>query len=113
MLERRRVLSLWFGELLISRYSPVTNHLGAAVFREMAEAIADRHGITVDMMLSNRRGVERIVHARQHLMWCLHEEGYSSTSIGRRIGRDHATVLYGIRQHERRQHAAGHVCSQG
>ena len=40
---------------------------------------------------------ERIAHTRQIIMAALHDRGFSTTQIGALLGRDHTTVIHGIR----------------
>ena len=45
---------------------------------------------------SRRAGLAK---ARQCIMWKLkHDRGYSSYQIGKMLGKDHATIIHGIRQ---------------
>lgn len=44
----------------------------------------------------------RFSHPRQLVMWRLRHLGYSLKEIGRGLDRDHATVVFGIRQHDAR-----------
>lgn len=44
--------------------------------------------------------------ARQHAMWLLRGQGYSSPQVGAALGRDHTTVLHGARAHAKRVAAA-------
>jgi len=63
--------------------------------------IADYNGIDPTTFVHGGR--ERTAsHARQVGMWILHQLGYSLHEIGRSFaGKDHTTVLYGIRTVER------------
>lgn len=65
--------------------------------------VADKHGLTVLDLKSQRRS-RMIVVARQEAMYrCRHETGQSLTSIARRFGgRDHTTVVHGVRRHAAR-----------
>jgi chromosomal replication initiation ATPase DnaA len=58
-------------------------------------------GITLEYVRSPSR-VGDLVRRRQHVMWLLHTGGMSSPEIGRRLDRDHTTVLHGIKKHEER-----------
>lgn len=84
-----QMCSLWRG--------PITRQITMAdIIRETAED----HGLTADDLKgSNRR--RHIAWARQDAMWRMRREGrWSSTQIGLALGgRDHATVLWGIKRH--------------
>ena len=68
--------------------------------------VADRHGVTVDELTGPRR-LRHIVRARHEAMaetW--RRTPLSKCEIGRRMGgRDHATVIHGIRAHLAREGA--------
>lgn len=70
-----------------------------------AKPIAAKYGISVSE-LSGPRGSPIAAAARQELMWVLHRRGLSSVRIGQLIGRDHTTVLHGVRRHEERMRRA-------
>lgn len=65
--------------------------------------VCDQHEVCIEDLVSTDRAQE-IVAARHHLMWLLRNEtSWSMLRIGRFFGgRDHTTVLHGIRAHERR-----------
>lgn len=51
----------------------------------------------VEALYSKRRD-RHLVRTRQYACWLAHREhGYSLPLIGRRLSRDHSTVLYGVR----------------
>jgi hypothetical protein len=64
--------------------------------------------VSVTELFSNRR-THAIVLLRHELFWTLREQTtLSLPQIGRAMGgRDHTTVLHGIRRHERRMKEAG------
>lgn len=67
---------------------------------EITKPIAEAHGVT----LADLQGPSKVAHlarARQEVMHSLHKTGrWSSVQIGRFLGgRDHATILYGVRRH--------------
>ena len=68
-----------------------------------AQSIAEQYGVTVRRLMSKDRRHD-IVCARQHLMATLYATGrYSLPAIGKFLGgRDHTTVLHGIRAHGKR-----------
>ena len=69
------------------------------ILRETAEA----YGLSVEEVCGYRRTTP-YVRARQQAMWRMkHELGWSLPEIGRRIGnKDRTTILWGIRQHQKR-----------
>lgn len=78
--------------------------------REIVTRAAQQHGITVAELLGRSQEL-RIAHARQQAyaeLYALRDpqtEGarYTLPAIGRIFGRDHSTVLHGVRAHARRQ----------
>lgn len=80
---------------------PFTPHW-SRILREVSE----KHGIDEKSMLSNARN-KHIVAARNEAYWRMRHEivvlgqPMSLPQIGRRFGRDHTTVIWGMRQHEK------------
>jgi len=70
---------------------------------EIAKQTAERYGVTINDLKSARRG-HRLVCARQEAMWrARNETPHSLPCIGRFLGgKDHTTVIYGIRKHNER-----------
>lgn len=95
-------VSLWHGEIVAP--GPIKPGRVATILR----AVADEHEVSVSDILGPRR-VKHISLARQHAMWALMKETrLSSVAVGRRLGgRDHSTVLHGVRRHEERMRARG------
>lgn len=71
---------------------------------DLAQAVAQGYGVTVADLRGPCRRVRMNV-ARQDLMHRIYATGrFSMTQIGRFLGgRDHTTILNGIRRHEARQ----------
>lgn len=65
--------------------------------RRMVEQVARRHEITVDEILSPDRS-RRLILPRWHAFSELRRIGFSYPSIGKIMGRDHSTVIHGIRK---------------
>jgi chromosomal replication initiation ATPase DnaA len=65
------------------------------------QQVCRAHGLPVPWVLGKSR-VQRIVRARQEIMWKLNLLGLSMPQIGKRLNRDHTTVLHGIRKHQKR-----------
>lgn len=65
--------------------------------------VCEKHGFTRQELFGERRG-RPLVAARHEAMYRLSKEtSMSFPAIGRRMGgRDHSTVIHGVRQHERR-----------
>jgi len=76
-------------------------------WRRIAREVAAKHLVSMMDLLSPRRDRE-VVRARHEAFWrCKHETTMSLPEIGRRFGgRDHTTVLHGIRKHEERMREA-------
>ena len=60
---------------------------------------AGQAGVSREQIMSVRKTTP-IVHARYATMLALRRRGMSLPSIGRRLGRDHTTVLYALRRAE-------------
>jgi chromosomal replication initiation ATPase DnaA len=71
--------------------------------RRIATEIARQHGFTFRQLISPRRN-QKLAIARQHAMYELDRRtSLSLPQIGKLLGgRDHTTVLHGIRAHEAR-----------
>lgn len=69
--------------------------------------VAEKHGLTLADLIGPRRH-RYVAHARQEAMWALRQRTtLSTTSIGMFLGgRDHTTVMWGLRRHEERLRAA-------
>jgi len=67
----------------------------------MLKRAADAAAVTVDALTGNDRR-KHVVRARWAVMLALHEAGWSQSRIGQNIGgRDHTTVLHGLREGEK------------
>jgi chromosomal replication initiator protein len=84
-------------------YTPVMSGPGGEIVRAVAAAYK-----VSPKDLCGRSQRRRYAWPRQELMWRLHETGrYSLSQIGAFLGgRDHTTVLHGIREHAKRMEAA-------
>jgi hypothetical protein len=76
---------------------------GPYQWRDIIEQVAQKHGVFMSDMRSVRRG-RPLVAARHEAMWRLKREtSMSLPEIGRRLGgRDHTTVIHGIKAHQER-----------
>lgn len=69
---------------------------------QIVAAVCDVAGISPDKLTTHRRH-KGWVHARQLCWMVIYDHGWLSLpSIGKQFGRDHTTVLYGIREARRR-----------
>lgn len=68
---------------------------------------ASKFGVSQAEIMGRTRGTKAAVSARQWVMLRAYEEGYSMPQIGRELGRDHTTVLEGIRRQRERERQAG------
>jgi chromosomal replication initiator protein len=73
------------------------------VMADVVRLVAARHRVPVEALLGRSRTAP-VVTARQEAYWeCRQHPHLSLPAIGRFFGRDHSTVLLGIRRHEARQ----------
>lgn len=75
----------------------------AEKWKSIIAEVCEKHGIDWIEMASHRRSVP-VVIARHEAMYRMRKETTMSLpAIGRKLGgKDHATVLFGIRRHEQR-----------
>ncbi|EFL88307.1 helix-turn-helix domain-containing protein [Ahrensia sp. R2A130] len=98
---QRRELAAKQAQREIQRQKEASNRNFASGLRwqRLLAKVADKHELTVDDMLGPRRFVE-IARARQEFYYRATDElGASQPQIGRWVGRDHTSVLHGIRKH--------------
>lgn len=70
--------------------------------REWIAYVCHKHGVTQEMLIGKRR-TKPIVLARHEAMWGLRKLGLSYPRIGALLGgRDHSTVIHGVRKHAER-----------
>jgi chromosomal replication initiation ATPase DnaA len=74
-------------------------------FHDRLTEVCLRHSIPADRILSHCRR-RRVAHARQDLMHALRGDGWPLEAIGEELDRDHTSVLYGVRAHEKRRQEA-------
>lgn len=85
------VLSLWHGPIVV-----------AGTMKSILEDVATERDLSVSEIMSERR-YRYLVRARQEAMWRMVRAGkWSFPQIGRFFRRDHATVIWGVRAHEKR-----------
>ena len=90
------------------RYLTPEDHNRAVRVAPLDSIIAEVSALTgVHERLIRGRSRERIVVKARWLAWSVaHREGMSFAEIGRRMGFDHTSVLYGVRREEAlRRHA--------
>lgn len=83
--------------------APPPSRPGPYRWRDIVEEVAAKHGVFMSDMRSVRRGRAQVA-ARHEAMWRLRNETTMSLpEIGRRLGgRDHTTVLHGVKRHQER-----------
>jgi chromosomal replication initiation ATPase DnaA len=69
---------------------------------QIIDAVADATGIEARAILGKRRDAP-IARARQIVMYEARQRGLSLSQIGNALGRDHTTVMHGIREEEKRR----------
>lgn len=78
---------------------------GAPAWRRIILETAIKHNMTPTEMLSAHRA-KRLVRARHEAMYRIKTETTMSfPAIGRRLGIDHTTVIYGVQKHIERMEA--------
>lgn len=84
-------------------YAIPTARARTPAIAEIIAAVAKETGMTVAMLVGDRRS-RPIVAARHMAYWRVaRETGASLAAIGRAFGdRDHTTIIHGIRKHEQR-----------
>lgn len=87
-------LSLWRGKV---------GTPGRWLMPEIIELVAEAYDLKVDDLLGHCRE-RRLAWPRQHAMWLMSQQAHLSLPmIGRFLGgRDHTTVLHGIKRHQDR-----------
>ena len=92
-LQENTYLSLWRG---VQRYywKP-----GRRTRVEIASEVCDRHRLSITELVSKSRE-RRIAWPRQEAMYMMRLQGFTLNQIGRYLGgRDHSTVLTGVKRH--------------
>jgi hypothetical protein len=70
-------------------------------WRIIAQQVCEKHKISLKELQGERR-FKRLSVARREIFWRLrHELGMSLLDIARKMGKDHTTVLHGLRVHAR------------
>jgi chromosomal replication initiation ATPase DnaA len=88
---------------LLSRFRKVVDTRATITVEDIIRDVCERRDVSRDDLLSPRRQTN-VVRARQEAMWLVrHKTGLSLPNIARRFGgRDHTTILHGIRTHQAR-----------
>lgn len=68
----------------------------------IVEAVSEATGIPTQHILSKKR-TARIARARQIVMFEARQAGLSYHQIGTALGRDHTTIMHGIRMEKKRR----------
>jgi DNA-binding transcriptional ArsR family regulator len=70
-------------------------------WRIIAQEVSEKHNIPLKELQGNRR-FKRLSVARREIFWRLrHEKGMSLLDIARKMGKDHTSVLHGLRVYAR------------
>jgi len=94
--------SAWVGERLVrGRLVKREVECVRPVWREILDTVSQEHNISVRDIIGDGR-FRQIVIARHDAMWRMKQAGMTYASIGRRLNRDHATVMWGVARHEKR-----------
>lgn len=73
--------------------------LARVPWKDILRQVSGRHGIPTDVILSEARQ-PKIVAARHEAMFLLNKKkGMAAAAVGRRMNRDHSTVLHGVKKH--------------
>lgn len=83
----------------------VAERMERTTMASLLEGVAFRYGLTV-ADLKGPRYTWRLAHPRQEFMYEARLIGKSYPQIGRFLGRDHTTVIHGVRAHLKRQQNA-------
>lgn len=75
---------------------------GSPLLKRIAEQVCEAHWLSRERLMGDSRR-QWETRARQEFMWRAYQTGqFSLPTIGRFLGRDHTTVLWGVRAHQRR-----------
>jgi chromosomal replication initiation ATPase DnaA len=75
---------------------------GSPTLRRIAEEVCAEHGFPISRLLSDYRRQPE-VRWRQEFMWRAYQTGlFSYPTIGRFLGKDHTSVVHGVRAHAER-----------
>jgi chromosomal replication initiation ATPase DnaA len=69
---------------------------------KIVSEVADACGLTSRAIMSDRR-YARVSRARQMVYYVAYRHGFSSNEIAEAMGKDHTTILYGIKQEKARR----------
>jgi len=100
MKRSERLFILYLKALQGERSSNTCNG-PAFIWRTVARTISATHGIDLTDVLG-RSTKREISNARQEIMFALRQRGWSYPRIGQVLGRDHTSIIHGVRAHERR-----------
>ena len=79
------------------QHAELRAEIDALRWKSIVAEVCEKHNLTWSMLMSDRRHVG-IVRARHEAFWRMSREcRMSLPAIGRRMGRDHTTVLHGVR----------------
>lgn len=86
---------------------------GRTTLRIINDEVAEEYGLNSADLLTKGRKCDEISHARFAAFYRAHKAGFSLGMIGNfYCGRDHTTVLHGIRRHEEMTARASRVAAE-
>ena len=95
-LKRVKLILSWAGLIGRNAY----DYKQAEYTQRVLHVAADLAGANVEQLCGKWRAPKQLVHARWCVMVSMFERGASISTIGRKLNRDHSTVIYGLRQAE-------------
>ncbi len=68
--------------------------------KQIIEQVATRYRVSFEQVVG-RSHARQVTAARHEVFWRLHHElGMSFSAIGRKLDRDHSTILHGVAKHQ-------------
>lgn len=93
-------LSIWRGAFM--RRGRSMSQARIRVLDRIVDGVSRKHGVSKNELLGTS-AKRYVVYPRWECWWIMYDsDSYSMTQIAEYFGKDHSTVVYGIRQHERR-----------
>lgn len=83
---------------------PASITIASPVLAQAVAEVAAETGLPQDAIIGRSRH-DAVCQARQRAFLLAHQRGLSASEIARRMGRDHSTVLHGIRAAQSRMEA--------
>ena len=97
------IAPLWFSPARPEHARPMTRQVSQALqFDDLATQVETDTGVRVDELVGTSR-MPVVSRARHELMARLRAANWSLHQIAEYLRRDHTTVMYGLKQHAKRQ----------